>query len=171
MSDDAANAGTGIGLHPETEALRRRMAKLAWLLDNSIRIPIIGYRIGLDAVLGLIPGIGDATGAILSGYIFYSAARMKAPISVLSRMGVNIITELLVGMVPLLGDLFDATFKANARNMSLVDAWLERPADTRRRSKLLLGGLGGGIGIVLVGGVLTGIFVLVLVVRLIAGAF
>ncbi len=157
-------------INPEMETLRRRMDKLAWLLDNSIRIPIIGYRIGLDAILGLIPGIGDATGAILSGYIFFSAIRMKAPISVLSRMGLNIVVELLVGMVPLLGDVFDATFKANARNMTLVNAWLEKPADTRRRSKLLLGGLGGGIGIILVGGILTGILVLVLVIRLIAGA-
>lgn len=157
-------------INPEMETLRRRMDKLAWLLDNSIRIPIIGYRIGLDAILGLIPGIGDATGAILSGYIFFSAIRMKAPISVLSRMGLNIVVELLVGMVPLLGDVFDATFKANARNMTLVNAWLEKPADTRRRSKLLLGGLGGGIGIILVGGILTGFLVLVLVIRLIAGS-
>lgn len=161
---------TEIKINPETEALRRRMDKLAWLLDNSIRIPIIGYRIGLDAILGLIPGIGDAMGATLSGYIFFSALKLKAPISILSRMGLNIILELLVGMVPVLGDVFDATFKANARNMNLVNAWLERPIDTRRRSKLILGGLTGGIGIILVGGFLAGFLVLVLVIRFIAGS-
>lgn len=147
------------------EKLRKRMESFAWLLDNSIRIPIIGYRIGLDAVLGLIPGIGDAAGALMSGYIFYSAMRMKAPLSVLSRMGVNILFELVVGMIPILGDIFDATFKANERNMKLVNAWLEKPHVTRRRSKLLLGGLGGGIGLALSAGLIIGVLLLVFVVR------
>lgn len=151
--------------NPEMEELRKRMEGLAWLLDNSIRIPIIGYRIGLDAVLGLIPGIGDATGALMSGYIFYAAMRMKAPLSVLSRMGVNILVELVVGMVPVFGDIFDATFKANERNMKLVNGWLDKPKETRRESKLLLGGIGGGIGLVLVAGFFIGIALLVLVVR------
>lgn len=151
------------------ERLRRRMESLAWLLDNSIRIPFLGYRIGLDALLGLIPGIGDATGALLSGYIFYSAFRMKAPLSVLSRLALNIIVELVLGMVPIIGDVFDATFKANMRNMRLVNAWLDKPRETHRDSKLLLGGLGGGIGIVLLGGFVAGILLLILVVRLVVG--
>ncbi len=166
MSNAPQNAGHTI--NPETEALRKRMESLAWLLDNSIRIPIVGYRIGLDAILGLIPGIGDAAGALMSGYIFYSAIKMKAPVSVLSQMGLNIIFELVLGMVPILGDLFDATFKANERNMKLVNGWLERPTKTERGSKLLLGGVGGGISLVLIGGVLAGVLVLVFVVRFLA---
>lgn len=165
------NNNDSADLNPEMQKLRNRMERLAWLLDNSIRIPIIGYRIGLDAILGLIPGIGDATGALLSGYIFYSGVRMKAPLSVLSRMGLNIIVELVVGMIPILGDVFDATFKANARNMELINAWLETPKKTSRDSKLLLGGLGGGVGLLLIGGFLIGIFLLVLVVRLIVKLF
>lgn len=158
------------GLDPETEKLRQRMARLAWLLDNSIRIPIIGYRIGVDALLGLIPGVGDAAGALLSGYIFYSAFRMKAPASILARMGLNIIVELLFGMLPLLGDVFDATFKANARNMELVDGWLEQPKKASRRSRLLLGGLSGGVALVLLMGLVIGIAVLIYVGRRVLGA-
>lgn len=159
------------GLNPEMEKLRTRMESLAWLLDNSIRIPIIGYRIGLDAILGLIPGIGDATGALMSGYIFLSAIKMKAPLSVLSRMGMNIVVELVVGMIPILGDVFDATFKANARNMDLINGWLDKPKKTRRESKLLLGGLGGAIGLLLVGGFVIGVLLLILVVRMIVRLF
>ncbi len=152
-------------LSPEMEQLRKRMESLAWLLDNSIRIPFIGYRIGLDALLGLIPGVGDAAGALMSGYIFYSAIKMKAPLSVLGRMGVNIVFELVFGMIPVLGDIFDMTFKANERNMQLVNAWLDQPRKTQKSSKLVLGGLGGGIGIVIIGGIILGIAVLVLVIR------
>lgn len=159
------------GLNPEMQKLRTRMESLAWLLDNSIRIPIIGYRIGLDAILGLIPGIGDATGALISGYILFSAIRMKAPLSVLSRMGLNILVELVIGMIPLLGDVFDATFKANARNMDLVNDWLEKPQKTRRKSKLLLAGMGGGIGLLLVGGFIVGVLLLVLIIRVVARLF
>lgn len=152
-------------LSPEMEQLRKRMESLAWLLDNSIRIPFIGYRIGLDALLGLIPGVGDAAGALMSGYIFYSAIKMKAPLSVLGRMGVNIVFELVFGMIPVLGDIFDMTFKANERNMQLVNAWLEQPRKTQKSSKLVLGGLGGGIGIVIIGGIILGIAVLAFVIR------
>jgi len=161
MTEDSDTAR----LSPEMEQLRKRMERLAWLLDNSIRIPFIGYRIGLDALLGLIPGVGDAAGALMSGYIFYSAIKMKAPLSVLGRMGVNIVFELVFGMIPVLGDIFDMTFKANERNMQLVNAWLDRPRKTQKSSKLLLGGLGGGIGIVIIGGIILGIAVLVLVIR------
>lgn len=159
------------GLNPETEKLRQRMAKLAWLLDNSIRIPVINYRIGLDAIVGLIPGIGDATGALMSGYIFYSAVKMKAPFSVLSRAALNIVIELVVGMVPVVGDIFDATFKANARNMDLINAWLDQPKKTQQQSKLLLGGLGGGVILLLLAGVVTGVLLLLLVIRMLAALF
>jgi hypothetical protein len=95
--------------------------RLAWLLDNSIRIPILNYRIGLDAIIGLIPGVGDAAGLLMSSYIVLQAIRLGTARAILMRMMLNIAIEALVGTVPVLGDLFDATFKSNMRNVRLLN--------------------------------------------------
>jgi len=111
-----------------------RLRRLAWLLDNSIRLPG-GFRIGLDGLIGLVPGVGDLLSALLSSYIVIEAARMKVPGSVLLRMVGNIALELGIGLVPLAGDLFDFVFKANMRNMRLIETYLDQPRATRRRSR------------------------------------
>lgn len=98
----------------------QQVDRLAWLLDNSIRIPIINYRIGLDAIIGLIPGLGDWAGTLLSSYIVLQAIRLGAPGPILGQMVLNIAIEALFGLIPGLGDIFDATFKANARNVRLL---------------------------------------------------
>lgn len=103
----------------------RRLDQLSHFLDNAIRIPGIGYRIGYDAIIGLIPGVGDLVGMALSAYIVLEAARLRLPFSTILRMMANVAIEALVGAIPLLGDLFDATWKANARNMALVRARVE----------------------------------------------
>ncbi|HUF82037.1 MAG TPA: DUF4112 domain-containing protein [Burkholderiales bacterium] len=124
---------------PEAEPTRARLNRLAWLLDNSIRIPGTDFRIGLDAILGLVPGAGDAAGMVLSGYIVLAAARLGAPASVLFRMMLNIAVEGLVGAIPVAGDIFDAAWKANQRNAALLNAHLDRPgaAVASRRSLVL----------------------------------
>lgn len=101
-----------------------RLHALSQLLDNAFEIPLINYRIGIDALIGVIPGIGDAAGALVSAYIVYEAARMNAPKSVLAQMIMNIALEFIIGSVPVIGDLFDAAFKANIRNMRLLEAAL-----------------------------------------------
>ena len=110
-----------------TEAILKQVDDLAWLLDNSISIPFINYRIGLDAVIGLIPGLGDAAGLILSSFIVLQALRLRVPRAVLMRMIANTVMEALVGLIPLLGDLFDATFKANVRNVRLLRQAMAQP--------------------------------------------
>ncbi|HYH40346.1 MAG TPA: DUF4112 domain-containing protein [Burkholderiales bacterium] len=114
---------------------RQRIARIAWLLDNSIPLPGMRFRIGLDAILGLIPGIGDVLGVLLSSYIVREAARAGAPPSVLARMTFNVALEGLVGMIPFLGDAFDAVWKANQRNLALFDAHLANPRGTARSSR------------------------------------
>ncbi|MBX3013666.1 MAG: DUF4112 domain-containing protein [Caldilineaceae bacterium] len=118
----------GIPPQKNRQAILAQMDQLAWLLDNSIRIPVINYRIGLDAVIGLIPGLGDAAGLILSSFIVFQALRLGAPGTILTQMLWNIVLEAVVGLVPILGDLFDATFKANVRNVRLIQGVMSQAA-------------------------------------------
>jgi len=121
----------------EIRAARERLRQLAWLLDSSIPVPGTRLTIGLDALIGLFPFVGDLVGVLLSAYIVGEAARLGAPKSVLWRMSLNAGIEGLVGIVPLAGDVFDAAFKANQRNVRLLDAWLDEPRRTVRNSRLL----------------------------------
>jgi hypothetical protein len=112
----------------------RRLDSLGYLLDNSIRVPGTSFRFGADALIGLVPGLGDAAGSLMSAYIVVQAARLGAPASSLVRMLLNVGIEALVGAIPFAGDLFDAVFKANLRNLALLHRELERPGSTRRSS-------------------------------------
>lgn len=118
----------------ERAAALRQLDSLSHLLDDSIRVPGTRARFGLDAVIGLVPGLGDAAGAVMSAYIVVQAARLGAPVPSLIRMLLNVGIEALFGAVPLLGDLFDAAFKANLRNVTLLRREMQRPGSTRRSS-------------------------------------
>ena len=111
---------------------RRKLERLAWLLDSSLSIPGTRYSIGLDALIGLVPFLGDLIGVLLSTYIVGEAARLGASRSVLARMVFNVAVEGLAGLVPLAGDVFDAAWKANQRNVRLLGVWLEQPARAER---------------------------------------
>jgi hypothetical protein len=104
------------------------------VLDEAIRIPGTNIRIGLDALLGLLPGGGDVAGGLFSGLIILQAARVGAPTAVLGRMLANVAIDVVVGTIPLLGDLFDVAWRSNSRNVRLLDAWRERPTSTKRAS-------------------------------------
>ncbi|HEU4921924.1 MAG TPA: DUF4112 domain-containing protein [Burkholderiales bacterium] len=120
---------------------RRKLERLAWLLDSSIPIPGTRFSIGLDALIGLAPFLGDLIGVLLSTYIVGEAARLGASRSVLARMVFNVAVEGLAGLVPLAGDVFDAAWKANQRNVRLLGAWLEHPARAQRASAFFVTGL------------------------------
>jgi Domain of unknown function (DUF4112) len=115
----------------ESRAVRERLKFLAWLLDSSIPIPGTPYSIGWDAIVGLLPFIGDLIGVVASSYILAEANRLGVGRTILARMAFNVALEGVIGIVPLLGDLFDAAWKANMRNVQLLDAWAERPHATR----------------------------------------
>jgi hypothetical protein len=121
--------------------VRRRLNRLAWLLDSSIPIPGTRFSVGIDALIGLVPFIGDIAGVLLSSTILIEAARLGAGRSVLARMALNVALEGLAGVVPFAGDVFDAAWKANQRNVRLLNQWLDQPQRAERSSVLLVAGL------------------------------
>jgi hypothetical protein len=111
------------------------------VLDTAIRIPGTNMRFGLDALIGLIPGVGDVVGAGMSGFIILTAARLGAPPAVLVRMLANVGIDAVVGSVPLAGDLFDAAWRANTRNAALLERHLAAPAAAKRASRGFVAGI------------------------------
>ncbi|MGV2828696.1 DUF4112 domain-containing protein [Myxosarcina sp. GI1(2024)] len=118
-----------------------RLRRIAHLLDNAIAIPGIGYRIGLDPLIGLLPGGGDTVTGALGGYIIVEAARMGIPRRVIWQMVGNIIFDSILGTLPVIGDIFDVGWKANARNMALLEKHLHYTQDNRQSDRLFLIGL------------------------------
>lgn len=102
----------------------RRVRVLARLLDSSIPVPGTTWTIGLDPIIGLIPGIGDLIGAVLSGYIILEAVRAQVPAFTLARMLANVGIDTLLGAVPAVGDVFDAAWKSNMMNAALLERHL-----------------------------------------------
>lgn len=123
---------------PRERAARERLNFLAWLLDSSIPLPGTRFTIGLDALIGLVPILGDVIGVALSSLIVAEAGRLGAPRSLLMRMSFNIAVEGVVGLVPLLGDAFDAGWKANQKNVRLLNAWLDHPHKAARGNRAFL---------------------------------
>jgi hypothetical protein len=98
----------------------KELDKLAKLMDAQFKIPGTNIRFGLDSLIGLIPGVGDLSTFAVSGYMLWIMANNGASGFLLARMVMNILVDAIVGMVPLLGDIFDVAFKANIRNMKLM---------------------------------------------------
>ena len=115
-----------------------RLKRLAWLLDSAIRIPGTSFRIGLDGLIGLIPGIGDLVAGAASSYILLHAVRLGAPMAITLRMAMNILFEAVIGVIPVVGDIFDFAFKANLRNVQLLLDFDVAPATVRNRSLLIV---------------------------------
>lgn len=115
-----------------------RARTLTNLLDNAVRVPGTSMRFGLDPVLGLIPGLGDVAGAALSGYVVLLASQLGAPTTVIVRMLGNVVIDTVGGTVPVIGDLFDAGWKSNSRNLALLERHLGKPESTKRASRAVV---------------------------------
>ena len=138
----------------------KHLERFAWLLDSAIRVPGTKFRIGLDPLIGLLPGIGDTIAAALSMYIIARAARAGLPRPVLLRMGVNVLLELVIGTIPVLGDLFDMGWKANIRNVRLLKNYTTASRATAFQSRIFLWLLGGALVFFALAAIFLGVWIL-----------
>ena len=130
---DARAGGNGDG-----ESGRRGLEglrKITLLFDQAIGVPGTRFRFGLDALFGLVPGLGDLAGALVAVYALHVARRLRAPAEIQLHMLSNIALDALIGSVPIIGDIFDFMFKAQTRNLALLDNWMATPHQAARRSK------------------------------------
>ena len=111
--------------HPLPEASLVRLEALAKLMDGAFVIPGTNTPIGLDGIIGLIPGIGDAISGLISGYLIWEARKLGVSRWTLARMAGNTLLDTTIGAIPLAGDVFDVMFRANMKNMSLLRRHLE----------------------------------------------
>ncbi len=150
-------------------ALDRRadnIRTLARVLDSAVKIPGTGIRIGADSIFGLVPVIGDIAGAALSGYIVLASARLGAPASTLARMLINIGIDTVVGAVPVLGDMFDVGWRANMRNVELLDVHLGGSEKARKANRWVVAGVVAGLLALAVGAVVIGVAVIRFLARI-----
>lgn len=132
--NDVRPVPTDSSRHPVVQRARQ----VARLLDETFRVPGTDIRIGVDGLIGLIPVAGDAIGAALSATVLVMAARAGVRPAILARMAGNVLLELVVGAIPVLGDAFDFVWKANRRNADLLERALADPDGTSRNSAALL---------------------------------
>jgi hypothetical protein len=112
-----------------------RLRAIAHLFDQAFAVPGTKWRFGVDALFGLVPGLGDLVGALVAVYALHVARTLRAPGAIQMHMLGNIAVDAIVGTVPVAGDLFDFVFKAQTRNLVLLDAWVAAPEPTARRSR------------------------------------
>lgn len=138
-------------------------------LDGAVTIPGLGVRVGLDPLIGLVPMVGDWIGGLLAGYIVVRAAGLGVSAATLLRMLGNLGVDALVGSVPVLGDIFDVGFRANERNLGLLEGHMLAPVQRRRGDLAVVLAVGGGALAVVVGALVLAGWVVSSLLRLIVG--
>lgn len=122
-------------IKPTKIQIARELEVVARLMDNQFAIPILEWRFGMNAIIDLIPGIGDIGTTLVALYVLVSAVRYRVPKITLLRMGLNIAIYFLVGLIPWVGDLFDIWWKPNIRNLKLLSSRATVSADDARQGR------------------------------------
>lgn len=139
---------------------RKQLDDFAYLLDNCFQIPGVGWRFGIESLIGLIPGLGDVISGILALVLLLRAIQFRLPAIVIIRMALNSLIDLAIGAIPLIGDLFDMYWKSNTRNMKLFHQYAGQRELSTRRHWIFLAGLIGGFVISCVGVIATTLWLL-----------
>jgi Domain of unknown function (DUF4112) len=143
-------------------AVHKSVEHLSWLMDDLFRVPVLGWRFGLDAIIGLVPGLGDTATSLVSFYILVTAVRYRVPKITLLRMGLNIALDYGVGSLPIVGDLADAWWKANRKNVDLLRRSaaisLDEAPAARTSDWIFVGGIIAGLALLLIGSLLVSFY-------------
>ncbi|MCU0551984.1 MAG: DUF4112 domain-containing protein [Leptolyngbya sp. Prado105] len=126
-------------MQPHQESTIARLRSLTHLLDNALPIPGTKFRIGIDPIIGLFPGGGDVAMSLLSVYIVVEAAGLGLPRASLARMMWNLILDALLGIMPMAGDFVDLAWKANSKNLALIEAHLAQSKKQEKADYLFVG--------------------------------
>ncbi|MGO2012581.1 MAG: DUF4112 domain-containing protein [Pseudoalteromonas sp.] len=102
----------------------KRLEKFSHFTDSSISIPFTNFKLGAESLIGIVPGVGDLVGLILSSYVLFEAQRLGVSKGVKFRIILNMLVDFFCGLLPIVGDIFDAFFKANTRNTQLLKSYL-----------------------------------------------
>lgn len=153
---------------PSATAVARieTIRRAARVLDAAIPLPGTKYRFGIDAVIGLVPGLGDAVGVVFASVILYQAFRLGASKRLLTRMLYNVGIDGLLGAVPLLGDWHDLVWKANVKNATLLERHFEQPDQTARASGWFLLSVLGAVAAMGVASIMIAVWVVRWMLRL-----
>lgn len=138
LSKGMAERGARAGLAKQHERadVERSLEQLSRMMDGLFRIPGTGWRVGLDALVGLVPGVGDFATTAVSFYILAAGVRYRVPKATLLRMASNVAVDYLVGAVPFVGDLFDVAWKSNQMNVELLRQRASVSAEEARQGRL-----------------------------------
>ena len=142
-------------------------------MDDVFRVPVLGWRFGLDALIGLVPGLGDTSTALVSFYILAAAVRYRVPKITLLRMGLNIALDYLVGSLPVVGDFADAWWKSNRKNLELLQKRATVSAEEARSGKasdwVFVGGIIVGLAALAIASAFVSFYLLYRLGELLAG--
>lgn len=151
----------------------KSLERLGWVMDDLFRVPVLGWRFGLDALIGLVPGLGDTSTALVSFYILAAAVRYRVPKITMLRMGLNIGIDYVFGALPVVGDLADAWWKSNRKNLELLQKRATVSAEEARSGRtsdwLFVGGIIVGLAALAIASATISIYLLYRLGELLAG--
>jgi hypothetical protein len=159
---------------PQPANVEKGLERLGWLMDDLFRVPVIGWRFGLDALIGLVPALGDTTTALVSFYILAAAVRYKVPKVTMLRMGLNIAIDYALGSLPVVGDVADAWWKSNQKNLELLKKRATVSADEARSGRasdwLFVGAIIVGLGALAIASASISLYLLYRLFELLGGS-